>query len=183
LESLQHAKEAVVALVGEYAGTGEYRLAQVAVGIAQRIDEEKGAIEGLASGKNNSPKTDYQTSSKPRDPFPTQSKDLPFFYAEGDRLVMRGPSRNGTYYEQRLPKSHFDLITGKLELLQKRNTVVRNQDLLNRAEMPVHEPGIILKLLARKGVLVTIQKGVYSFANTENVKLSAQTVWDGLRRS
>ena len=182
---LAEAREALVPLVGEYAGKGDYRSAQSAMELAQKLDEVTKGLAALVPGQDNGGNLPMSQPTKSRWPssIPTESKDLPFFYAEGDRLVMRGPSRDGTHYEQRIPKAHYDLIIRKLRDCQQGRGIVRNQEMLNRAEMPVHEPGLILKLLASKGLLEPRQKGVYSFVDAADVRTAAQAVWDGLPRA
>jgi hypothetical protein len=185
LKNLAEAREALVPLVGEYADKGDYRSAKSAMELAQKLDEVTKGIAALVLGQDNGGKLPISQPTNSRWPssFPTESKDFPFFYAEGDRLVMRGPSRDGTYYEQRIPKPHYDLIARKLHDCQRGGGIVRNQEMLNRAEMPVHEPGLILKLLASKGLLEPLQKGVYSFVDAADVRTAAQSVWDGLPRA
>lgn len=179
--NLESARQGLVAVVAECVDSGDYDSAKAAMDIAQRVDDIAKAVKSLldtTSGERAGlPPTTGRLSS-----FPTEAKDLPFYYADGDRLVMRGPSRDGTYYDQKVPRAHYDLIVAKLCTFRQKSEMVRNQALIDRAEMPVHEPSLILKLLAAEKLLVPLQKGLYVFADVEDFEKAARRVWDNLPR-
>lgn len=171
---LQEARTLMITLNEKHAQSRNWDAAERALGLARSID----AIENEMGngGDNTMPKSN---SPKP----PNRGPELPYYYVDNDgKLVMRGKSRSRPegYYEQRILKDHYDLIVRKLGRMAQSFNDFYNQDLLDRSEMPVHEPGLIIKLLSKKGLLQEIRKGRYTFLKPQDLLTDASRIWSEL---
>lgn len=171
-DQLRSAKETLIELSLSYAqGSSNWDAAQNLLEWARTIDSIEKRMEVVEG--HSMPRT---ASSSPAQPS-FSSQRLPLFYVEHERLIMRGPSRDGGFYEQRVLKSHFDLILRKLSQKSKNANEFSLQELQDRREMPLHEPGIIVRLFTDEGLLEKTQKGRYAFLDPDSFGAKAESLW------
>jgi hypothetical protein len=114
-------------------------------------------------------------------PRPKPAK-LPYYAVEGDKLVKIGPSRDGTTYEHRVPRQHFDLIITQLTAIAARDGTFETPDLANRCDIPKHEPLIVLAVLEEQQLLNGVRRGRWAFFNKATFATDVQGVWAALPR-
>ena len=168
--ALDEAKTQMIELSTECQSASDWDAAERLITWARSIDAIKQEMEGKSGNGGPSVKQ------------PTGSTTLPYYYIDNGNLVMRGPSRNGGYYEHRIPKGDYDLIVQKLCEIARSSQDFYTQDLQNRSQMAIHKPSEIVKLLAQKGLLGDVRKGRYAFLKPETFAPDAARVWSELPR-
>jgi hypothetical protein len=114
-------------------------------------------------------------------PSPSVTQRLPYFYVDAGDVVLRGPSRTHEFYEHRIPKEHYDLVLDRLaDLAAANHQEVLPSSLQDRDEMPIHEPGEVIRLLAQEGLLVKVRRGRYRFKDRDRFASEARKVWSSL---
>jgi len=107
---------------------------------------------------------------------------LPYYFTESNRLVKIGPSRDGSTYQHRVTRDHFDAMIDKLADIAAKAKTFESPDLINPLDIPKHEPLIILALLEEQKLLINVRRGRWVFTNAEAFRQEAQNVWSKLPR-
>jgi hypothetical protein len=163
---LHRAKAELVRLSNECASGSQFERAQRLLNYAESI----GQIEmDLGSG------------------FPVRpsslSAPLHFYVDDANKLVMRAASRTGGSYAHRVPRPHFDQILQKMIALADDGEVAfSSQSLQDSREMPVHEPLLVVRLLAKQGLIERLRKGHFKFRDAAGFAAEARGLWDTLPR-
>ena len=113
---------------------------------------------------------------------PPRPTKLPYFYVDGNKLAKIGPSRDGTTYEHRVIKEHYDLMIEKLAIMAREGKNFETPDFVNRCDIPKHEPLIILAVLEEQKLLVNVRRGRWTFVNPQTFAADVQRVWGALPR-
>ena len=123
-----------------------------------------------------------QAPTSLRQPHPGDGSLL--FYVDRDnKLVMRASSRrNGGFYEHRILKAHYDLVCRKIASMAERGGTFRSQEILDRREMPTHEPLEVIRLFVKEGLLESVKKGTMAFVNHMEFAARATALWSRLPR-
>jgi hypothetical protein len=167
-ELLKQAQTMMVELSGRCAGTQrDWDKAKALLDGARQID----GILSLLSG---------QRVAEP--PPSIDPRKLPYYYVEYDRLVKVGRSREGGTYEHRVTREHYDLIVAQLVELAKQSHTFETQRLLDRCDIPAHEPRIVAKVLDKHGLLDNPRRGQWVFSNREGLADAARGIWSKLPR-
>src|SRR2546425_2911335 len=154
---------------------GQWDRAQFMLQCARDLD---GMIIGLRqNGMTPAPVRPAALSSHAPKPRPAK---LPYYCVEGDKLVKVGPSRDGTTYEHRVTREHFDLMIGQLSVLATEGKTFETPDLIKRCDVPKHEPLIILAVLEEQKLLINVRRGRWVFVNVVTFQSDAQRVWAAL---
>lgn len=173
-KTLEQAKQEMVRLSGRCAvTTGEWDRAQSLLQWARELD---GMILGL---KQNGSSTYKAAAPAPR---PARPSKLPYYFVEDDKLVKVGPSRDGGTYEHRVVRKNFDLITQRLMEMSRTGTSFETPDLVNRCDIPKHEPLIVLAVMEEQGLLLNVRRGRWSFSNAASFASDVLRVWTSLPR-
>jgi hypothetical protein len=164
------AKEGLIALLGALASEGDWDQ-------AERVKTWAKSLDDLARQMGSGKATDLVATR------PAPNEGLPYFYVDRDqKLVMRARSRDDGYYEHRVIKPHFDLIVRKVAQIHPIGVPFSSQELQNRNEMPVHEPLLIMRLFASKGLVRKLQKGKYVLVDGRGFESGAARLWTDLPR-
>jgi hypothetical protein len=126
----------------------------------------------------------FQASTLPGDA-PSQdlvSRTGPEFYIHHDRLVKRASSRGEGFYEHRITKSHYDLITVTLYKFSQKAQEFTSDELIHACPIPSHEPRLVLQLLHAEGLIRKVQRGRYRFATETNLRVLTTNLWNDLPR-
>ena len=175
--ALETAKRKMMTASQAAGASGQWDRAQSMLQWARDLD---GMITGLEQNGHGSapirpsPAVHASKSWPPR---------LPYYYTMGNKLVKIGPSRDGTTYDHRVTREHFDLMIAQLVLLAGEGKSFETPDLMGRCDVPKHEPLIILAVLEEQKLVINVRRGRWVFANAETFPADAQRVWSALPRS
>ncbi len=175
---LQSAKQKMIALSQAAATDGQWHRAQHLLHHASATDS---IINGLSRDDDN---CDSSLAFPLRSPKPGPGK-LPFYYVDRNKLVKVGEkkSRDGSTYEHRTTREHFDLIIKQLSAFASRGKDFETTDLLSKCDVPKHEPGIILAVLRKQKLLSSPRRGQWEFVKASTFASDAQRVWAAIPRS
>ena len=149
---------------------------------AQRLLARAREIDAIRSDLDNMIRSGPILFNMPRDREPLHA-NLPYYQIEDDRLVKVGKSRNGGTYKHRVPKEHYDIIVAKLvDFARSGRPYFLTQDLIDRHDMPNHEPNLVINLLEEKAVVRRVTRGRYAFSHREAIQEQAETIWRELPR-
>ena len=93
-----------------------------------------------------------------------------------------GPSRDGTTYQHRVTRDHFDLIIARLTEIAASRKTFETTDVVGRLDIPKHEPLIILAVLEEQKLLIGVRRGRWVFINPVTFAADAEQVWNKLPR-
>jgi hypothetical protein len=174
LECLEEAKRLMVGLSGQSAVSGQdWDKAQCLLQWARDVDA---ILQGLRRNKSE-PLKIPQTPSGPSIP-----AKLPYYCIQDDRLVKVGASREGGTYEHRVTRKNFDLVVRQLCEMAAQSRTFETQRLVDRCDIPKHEPLIVVNVLAESSLLLGRRRGRWAFADTTKFPSDVQTVWSELPR-
>ena len=111
---------------------------------------------------------------------PRKYAKLPYYFTESNKLVKVGPSRDGSTYQHRVTRQHFDEMINRLAEIAAKDRQFETPDLSNAVNIPKHEPLIVLDLLEQRKLLINVRRGRWVFANAETFGDDAQRVWGNL---
>jgi hypothetical protein len=94
--------------------------------------------------------------------------------------VKVGPSRDGSTYEHRVIREHFDAVIDKLAEIASKTRTFETPELIRECDVPKHEPLIILAVLKQQKLLIGVRRGRWMFTNAETFGVDAQKVWSAL---
>lgn len=166
MDSIQHAGQ-----------TGQWDRAQWMIQKAKDLDE---MISGLR--QNGSGHAPLRPTTAPMQTTPPQYAKLPHYFTETNKLVKVGPSRDGTTYQHRVTRDHFDAMINKLADIAAKAKQFETPDLTDALDIPKHEPLIVLALLEELKLLINVRRGRWVFANAETFRSESQKVWANLPR-
>ena len=89
------------------------------------------------------------------------------YKVEGDRLVEHSVARNGNTYDHVAVDQHVTIVINKLRIMAKNKKTFYTKEVIDRGEMPVHEPRIVLNWIRSLGYLERVKKGQWKFLNVE----------------
>jgi len=179
VDSLAASKQELVNRSNQLAADSRWDEAQTAIEWAKQID---GMIAALSNG-NGIPA--HQPSIRRESPTPTARRthrDLPYYYVEGDRLVKVGPSRDGGTYEHRVTRKNFALVLARLRDMAGETTEFETQRLVDRCDIPGHEPLIVVAVLEKHGLLIKLRRGRWQFADPTGFARASDAAWQKLPR-
>ena len=107
-------------------------------------------------------------------------RKLPYYYVAYDKLVKVGRRRDGGTYKHRVTREHYDLITSRLCEIAKAGATFETQRLVDRCDVPKHEPPLVVHMLSQQGLLANIRRGRWSFTDQATFPKTVKTVWDHL---
>jgi hypothetical protein len=107
---------------------------------------------------------------------------LPYFFIEENKLAKLGPSRDGSTYQHNVIREHYDLMIEQLTIMAREGKNFETPDLVNRCDIPKHEPLIMLAVLEEQKLLVNTRRGRWTFVNPETFPTDVQRVWNALPR-
>lgn len=162
-ELLRQAQTMMVELSGRCAGTErDWDKAKALLEGARQID----GILALVSGQ-----------SAPEPPTEADRRKLPYYYVERDRLVKVGRSRDGSTYEHRVTREHYDLIVSRLKELAKQGRTFETRRLVEQCDVPAHEPLIVVNVLSEQTLLEGLRRGRWSFRSPNGFAEAVSGVW------
>lgn len=172
VELLRQAQTMMVELSGRSAGTErDWDKAKALLDGARQID----GILAILAGR--------QAPEPPRvRPSVDDRRKLPYYYVEHDKLVKVGRSREGGTYEHRVTREHFDLMVGTLAEMAKQGRAFETRRLVEKCDVPAHEPLIVVNMLAEQGLLDRLRRGRWAFTNADGFAVAVRGVWDKLPR-
>lgn len=180
IDSLAASKQALVDRSSQLTSESRWDEAKRAIEWAKQID---GMIAALSNGNG----LIHQPAVR-RTATDTQStrarRDLPYYYVEdeGDRLVKVGPSRDGGTYEHRVVRKNFELVLSRLRDMAGHTVEFETQRLVDRCDIPGHEPLIVVAVLEKHGLLIRLRRGRWQFADPAGFGRAADAVWQQLSR-
>jgi len=179
VDSLTASKQELVDRSNRLAADSLWDEAQTAIEWAKQLD---GMIAALSNG-NGVPAhmptiRREQPTSKTRRPH----RNLPYYYVEGDRLVKVGPSRDGGTYEHRVTRKNFDLVLARLRDMAGETTEFETQRLVDRCDVPGHEPLIVVAVLEQHGLLIRLRRGRWQFADPAGFARASDAAWQKIPR-
>ena len=173
VELLTQAQTMMVELSGRSAGTErDWDKAKALLDGARQID----GILAILAGRQA---PDAQPAGRPSVP---DRRKLPYYYVEHDKLVKVGRSRDGGTYEHRVTREHFDLIVGRLAEMAKQGRAFETRRLVEKCDVPAHEPLIVVNMLGEQGLLDGLRRGRWAFLNADGFAVAVRGVWDKLPR-
>jgi hypothetical protein len=175
--TLERAKGLLMESIQQAGQASQWDRAQWMIQKAQELD---GMIDGLRQNGAQLAPLRPATVSLPT-PKPRPAK-LPHFYVAGNKLTRIGPSRDGTTYEHRVTREHFDRMVERLAQLAGKSKMFETADLANAVDIPKHEPLVLLGLLEQQNLLMNIRRGRWFFVNPETFKDGAEKLWSTLPR-
>jgi hypothetical protein len=172
VELLKQAQTMMVELSGRSAGAErDWDKAKALLDGARQID---GILAILAGRQAPEP-------SRVRPPVDDRRK-LPYYYVEHDKLVKVGRRREGGTYEHRVTREHYDLIVGRLAEMAKQGRAFETRRLVEKCDVPAHEPLIVVNLLGEQGLLDCLRRGRWAFPDADGFAVAVRGVWDKLPR-
>lgn len=167
---LEQAQALMVDLSGHCAGADrDWDKAQRLLDGARQVDAILATLRGEAAPAKSG------GSIRPR--------KLPYYYVEDNRLVKVGQSRDRGTYEHRVTREHYDVIQSRLCQMADDSSVFETQRLVDRCDVPRHEPLIVVNMLAEQRLLVNVRRGHWSFADKDAFRSEVARVWSGLPRA
>ena len=170
---LGQAKAEMIRLSGHFAGTSQqWDRAQSLLQWAQQVD---GIISGITrTGPLPTPRATPALTTHTSTPRP------PYYYIYQGKLVKVGPSRDGGTYEHRVLQEHWNLVLSQLAQMARTSRTFETPDLVNRCDIPKHEPLIVLAVLEEHRLLQNTRRGRWSFANATTFAEAAARVWSSI---
>jgi hypothetical protein len=108
---------------------------------------------------------------------PPVGRKLPYYYIEYDKLVKVGRSRDGGTYEHRVTQDHFDLIVTRLGEMARQGRTFETRRLVERCDVPAHEPLLVVNLLGEQGLLESMRRGQWAFRDAQGFGDAVRGVW------
>lgn len=173
-ELLKQVKDRMVTLSTRYAGEeGNWDKAQFLMESARQVDEIR---HRLSNGRT--PSAPRQTCQPPKRP----RSELPYYYVEGDRLAKDGPSRDGSTYTHRVTRANYEQILAALKEIAESHSTFETQRLVDRCNVPKHEPLLVVDMLRKQGALEKLRRGRWQFVDAKNFEYQADNAWSRLPR-
>ena len=175
--TLEKAKGQMMQSIQTAGQAGQWDRAQWMIQKAKDLDD---MINGLRQNGNG------HASLRPvpgpiQTPKPKYDK-LPYYFTETNKLVKVGPSRDGSTYQHRVTREHFDVMLNRLAEIAAKDKQFETPDLSEAIDIPKHEPLIMLDLLEQRKLLINVRRGRWVFINAETFREEAQKVWGDLPR-
>jgi hypothetical protein len=177
VSTLEKAKRQMMESIQTAGEAGQWNHAEWLIQRAKDLDD---MIIGL---RQNGTSADYPHVRPTGAAAPkSRPERLPYHYIEANKLVKVGPSRDGSTYEHRVVREHFDAVLDKLAEIARKTRTFDTPDLIRRCDVPKHEPLIILAVLKEQNLLINERRGRWVFTNAETFGVDAQRVWSALPR-
>lgn len=174
--ALEEAKVRLVQLSTAFAGESKWDAARISIDWAKQIDEMTSGLDAITRPKKNG-----QEATAAHDRVYRQAAhddQYPKYYREGNRIVKVGQSRNGSTYTHRVTRPNFDRILAKTLELTRSSREFETQTLVDRCNVPKHEPQIFVRILEKQGLLLNLRRGRWRVANPDTFESSCRGVWD-----
>jgi hypothetical protein len=175
LDSLNAAKGKLVEFSSLAAETDNWAEAQTAIEWAKKLD----AMVTALSGKDVIGSLGSETLRPVARQNSVDGQSFPRFYVEDNRLVKIGAKRDkeGTY-EHRVTHANYDLVVQQLCKIAGFSNEFETQKLIDHCDIPKHEPGIVLAVLEKQGLLANVRRGKWEFLAAASFSAQVQDIWD-----
>lgn len=179
LVALEGAKTALTHSIQEASAAGDWDAAEHLVQWAREVGGMLETVAGVPHPANGRPAFSAVALTASRGSRPA---NLPFHCTEKNKLVKVGASRDGTTYEHRVTREHFDLIIENLATMAQGADAFETTELNQRCDVPRHEPKIVLDVLEEHHLVRNVRRGRWGFTNASGFATEAQAVWSALPR-
>ncbi len=143
---------------------------------AQSLLQGARQIDAILQGLGNDPKGPIMAPEGP-------GRELPYYYVQYDKLVKVGRSRDGGTYEQRVTRADYDVVLDRLRKLADKGPEFETQSLVDQCPIPKHEPGIVVNALHKLGLIESVRRGRWAFADAPQFHTTAGDAWRRVPRS
>lgn len=173
--TLEKAKGQMMESIQNAGQAGQWDRAQWMVQKAKDLDDMINSLRQNGTGH-----VPLRPSPEPVQATPPKYAKLPHFFTEANKLVKVGPSRDGTTYQHRVTREHFDQMASKLADIAAKAKQFETPDLTDVLDVPKHEPLIMLAMLEELKLLINVRRGRWVFTNVETFRAEVQKVWGNL---